>query len=631
MFIRARKRTLKNGQERRSFALIQAQRVNGKPKNLTLLNLGKEFNIAEEDWRELTQQVVARLKGQTRLPYKEDDQDFQNAVDDIVERLQDNDYDVYAKPPDTRDTILTDEIRHRDSRTVAGERLAVEAMECLGIPEILRTLNFSETHVQLACAMIVGRMLNPGSDRATHQWMVNSSSILEILELNVPGLNSLYRCSDELHKHSHEIMDRLYGNTKELFDCDETLIFYDLTNTFYHGQEKGELLRYGRSKQKRNDCPLVTLALTLDGSGFPRSAEILPGNVGEPGTLKQAIENLKGATPTVIMDAGIATEKNIAYLKKKKLNWICVQRTQASAVPTREADQAFETAGGVKIRAWELSKQDMKTQESEPNEGKSEENELEDQERFVYVHSEARQATEEQILETKCADYEEALTKLHEGLSKPKYLKNYEKVLVKIGRLREKYKKVSHTYQVTVTRKKGTKHAESVRFTKLEVHEDRLLAAGGYILRTSLIDWPLEDVARAYWRLTEIENTFRVMKSDLGLRPIYHSKDERIEGHLFITVLAYHVAHSVRTKLKKDGIHDSWDTIRNELNKVKRITTVLPKSRYRYILTNVDQDLTPRLEKIFLHLGFNYDPDATRTKQEYTDPKVPPNQPPPDS
>ncbi len=204
-------------------------------------------------------------------------------------------------------------------------------------------------------------------------------------------------------------------------------------------------------------------------------------------------------------------------------------------------------------------------------------------------------------------------------------------MLVKIGRLKEEHKKVSHTYEVTVTKEKGTEHAGSVRFTKREVHETRLLAAGGYVLRTSHTDWSVEDVARAYWRLTEIENSFRVMKSDLGLRPIYHSKDERIEGHLFITVLAYHVAHSVRTKLKKDGIHDSWDTIRNELNKVKRITTVLPKSRYRYILTNVDQDLTPRLEKIFLHLGFNYDPDATRTKQEYTDPKVPPNQLPPDS
>ncbi len=140
--------------------------------------------------------------------------------------------------------------------------------------------------------------------------------------------------------------------------------------------------------------------------------EILPGNVSEPGTLKQAIEKLKDKTPTVVMDAGIATEANVAYLKEKKLDWICVQRTKAPAVPTREPDQAFETAGGVKIRSWELSKKGREPQEKGPKEGESEENELEDQEQFVHVHSEARQATEEQIFATKCAKYEEALTKL---------------------------------------------------------------------------------------------------------------------------------------------------------------------------------------------------------------------------
>ncbi len=155
------------------------------------------------------------------------------------------------------------------------------------------------------------------------------------------------------------------------------------------------------------------------------------------------------------------------------------------------------------------------------------------------------------------------------------------------------------------------------------MHEDRLLEAGGYVLRTSRTDWSVQEVARTYWRLTEIENTFRVMKSDLGLRPVYHSNDDRIVGHLFITVLAYHVAHLVRTKLKKAGIHNSWDTIRNELNEVKRVTTKLPMSQTRALTLNVDQNLTPMLERVFEILGFSYDPDATRTKQVPMEPKTP--------
>ena len=172
--------------------------------------------------------------------------------------------------------------------------------------------------------------------------------------------------------------------------------------------------------------------------------------------------------------------------------------------------------------------------------------------------------------------------------------------------------------------------AESVPFTRREVHEEQCLSSGGYVLRTSHADWSVKEVAQTYWRLTEIESSFRVMKSDLGLRPLYHPRDDRIEGHMLITVLAYHVAHLVRTCLKEEGFHQSWDTIRKELNRVKRITTVLPMSQMRSLVLNVDQNLTPLLEQIFQALGYRYDPKATRTKEVYQKPKnVPPK--PPDS
>ncbi len=402
------------------------------------------------------------------------------------------------------------------------------------------------------------------------------------------------------------------------------------TRPFYHGQEKGELLRYGRSKQKRNDCPLVTLAMTLDASGFPRNVEILPGNASEPGTLKQAIEQLNGDRPTVIMDAGIATKANLAYLKEQGLDWIAVERSKAPPVPEGKPDEQFETAGGVKIKAWKIIEAEGEAEE----EGEVEEAEggvEEAGELRVYVHSEAKQATEDQILETKCEKFLEALTKLHAGLSKPGCLKNYHKVLVKVGRLREKFKQVSHLYEVTVTPKKGTKFAASITVTRQASHTRRTLASGGYVLRTSHTGWSVETIARTYWRLTEIERTFRVMKSDLGLRPIYHSKDERIEGHLFITVLAYHAAHLVRTKLKRHNIHDSWHTLRTRLNRAKRITTRMPKNKHRYLITNMDQDLTPFLLQLFACLGLKYDPKATKTVTEYVEePSSPATTKPPD-
>ncbi len=378
-----------------------------------------------------------------------------------------------------------------------------------------------------------------------------------------------------------QIIDGLYGNAKELFGFRETILFYDLTNSFYTGRKKGELLRYGRSKEKRTDCPLVTLALTLDASGFPRTVEILPGNASEPDTLKQAIEKLDGACPTVIMDAGIATAANIAYLQEQRLDWICVARTKTPAPPEREAD--VDTKGARPVRAWQLSNQDGVLR--------------------VYVHSEARKATGDRIRENKRAKFVAAIEKLHAGLSIPKCMKDHTKVQLKVGRLQEKHKRVSYQYKVRVLKKPDSTHAKAVICTHESAYETQTKASGGYVLSTSHTDWSLERVVRTYWRLTEIERTFRSLKSELGLRPIYHSKDARIEAHLFLSVLAYHAVQLIRTKLKQYGIHSSWGTLQFELNAWHRITTVLPETKDRCILLKQDTDLSPLRRHIAQIMG----------------------------
>ncbi len=133
---------------------------------------------------------------------------------------------------------------------------------------------------------------------------------------------------------------------------------------------------------------------------------------------------------------------------------------------------------------------------------------------------------------------------------------------IKVGR--QEYKKVSHLYDVKVIHKKGAKNADALRIIRLPSHEDQILSSGGYVIRT-------------YHRLTEIENVFRILKSELGIRPLYHSRDDRIVVHIFIAILAYHATHMVRTQLKGINVHDSWATIRGHLNKVRRIKTHLVK------------------------------------------------------
>ena len=580
VYIRRRVYKLKNATQRTGYGLLECRRVNGQPRQKTILNLGQDFDIAEADWPTVTKRVELALHGQRALPLE--DEKIERAVDEIVRRLREKDYDVDAGRDD-RDAIITDAVHHPDSRTVGGERVCLQALEQLGFAALLRALGMREDAIRMALVLVVGRMLSPGSEAHTYQWMMKASAILELVQLEAPCASTLYRVGDRLYALREALMDGLYGNAQRLLGFGETLILYDLTNTFYTGRKKGALLAYGRSKEKRSDCPLVTLALMLDASGFVRGAAVLAGNASEPKTLQQAMERLNGARATVIMDAGIATRANVAYLRSKGLDWICVQRTQAPPPPERPPEECWNTQSGVSIKAWRLEQQQGTLQ--------------------VYLHSEARKATGDRILNTRRAKFEAALKTLHEGLSKPRCVKEYDKVQRRLGRELERHKRVSYQYKIDVLRKKDSTHAKAVTFTHLSAFEQQTQASGGYILHTSHTDWSASQIARTYWKLADIERTFRSLKSELGMRPLYHSKDERIRTHIFLSVLAYQAVQLIRTKLKQYDLHSSWTTLQFELNRWHRITTVLPTDRRSCILLKKDADQGPLQRQIAMIMG----------------------------
>ena len=273
-------------------------------------------------------------------------------------------------------------------------------------------------------------MLHPSSEREALRWLQDSSATLELLGLE-PGqplsLNKLYRTSDLLWKHREALQEGLFARERRLLDLPSTILFYDLSNTHYCGRGSGTLLRYGRSKQKRSDCPLVSLALALDGAGFPRRCEILPGNVSEPGTLQEALQRLAGTCgegaerPTVVMDAGIASEANLEWLREHGWQWICVSREAKPDPPQGEPAAQLRTSVGYQVQAWPLpqaeSGEDSGSEETGSEAGQA------PSELRVYAVSEACRQTAESILERHRRRFETALRNLHAGLSKPSYLK----------------------------------------------------------------------------------------------------------------------------------------------------------------------------------------------------------------
>ena len=187
-------------------------------------------------------------------------------------------------------------------------------------------------------------------------------------------------------------------------------------------------------------------------------------------------------------------------------------------------------------------------------------------------------------------------------------IKNYAKILERIGRLREKNSRVAQDYRIEVIAYADKNNAIRIKWRREPQSEQKDQHCGIYCLRTNIPNWPEEQLWTTYTMLTEIEATFRSLKTDLGLRPVYHHKEERVTGHLFITLLAYHLVHTLRYQLKQQGIQLSWDSIRNIMSTQQRITITLPTDDNKTIHLRTTTKPELRQQQISAALSIKPDP-----------------------
>ena len=189
----------------------------------------------------------------------------------------------------------------------------------------------------------------------------------------------------------------------------------------------------------------------------------------------------------------------------------------------------------------------------------------------LYCHSLDKEKKEESIKTKFQERFEAELLKARNALHLPNGTKRYEKVIERIGRLKEKFKLVSHRYNITIEKDPESHKAKSITWSRKKAKK----TSGVYCLRTNRNDLNEQQIRDIYTMLTDIEDAFRCMKSELGLRPIYHHIERRCDGHIFITLLACHVLHTIRFKLRQKGIRFSWDTVRTQLSSQVRISTTM--------------------------------------------------------
>ena len=601
MFIRkVPHKNKKNRKEYYTYKLVESVRTQRGPRQRDVLNLGVDFGLPREQWKELANCIEAIITGQRPLfDYPKEINALAKKYARVIIRQQayaiDEGEDVFSD----YQIIDVNSVDNEDARTVGAEHLIYETIKELEIDRKLRSLGLNRFQMAVALGVVAGRMIVPGSERATHQWMQNVTGLDELLgaDFSNVSLDSVYKASDLLLKNKDALEEHLRGTEGQLFSLKEKIILYDLTNTFFEGSGKfNTKARYGgNSKEKRSDCPLVTLGLVLDMQGFPKKSRIYEGNISEPITLEAMINGLDSedikdslSKPTIVLDAGIATEDNIKWLRSKCYHYIVVSRKKQKAIPS---DVALVTVKVDQKQRTVLVKAGLaKNQQTD---------ELE-----LYCHSIDKEKKEEGIKNKFQERFETELLKVRNALDLKYGTKRYDKVIEKIGRLKEKFKSVSHGYKVSIEKDSKTDKAKNITWSRKKTEN----TSGIYCLRTNRKDLNEQQIWDIYTMLTDIEDAFRCMKSELGLRPIYHQKEARCDGHIFITTIAYHLLHTIRFKLRQRGVRFCWTTIRKQLSTQVRITTTMKRKDNKVVHIRKSSKAEPSHQVIYDALNLSYQP-----------------------
>jgi transposase len=566
MYIRrTQTRNSATGERYHTHRLVRSTRVGGKVRQITLLNLGRHFAVPPAEWPTLCLRLEELLGGQGVL--------LEGALSPQVEReAQRLGAQLLARHPVATpalsptpeavaapaevDTIEVESLILSRPRSVGVEAVGLWAMAQLEFATLLDTLGLNGPERTAILGAIIARMAAPGSERATRRWLVETSGLGELLDVDFETLNLMrfYRASDALLRHRATIETTLFARVSEFFGLDWTVTLYDLTNTFFEGEAAANpRAKRGHSKEKRSDCPLVTLGLVLDGSGFVRRSEVFDGNVVEGTTLAGMLAGLGApAGALVVMDRGMATEANLVWLRAQGYRYLVVSRERQRQFDA-EAATSIETAGGDPIAVQHVL-------------------DAEGGEVRLYCYSERRAHKEEGIAERFCTRFETALQALHEGLARPRTTKRITKLWERIGRLKEQSHGVGQHYTITIEPDADGVNARAIRWERQPVDGTLVTHPGVYCLRTNALTWDAEQLWRTYIMLTDLEAVFRSLKSELGLRPVYHQTAERAEGHLFITVLAYQFVQVIRRRLQAHGITERWSSLRAILAGQCRVT-----------------------------------------------------------
>ncbi len=447
--------------------------------------------------------------------------------------------------------------------------LALELIKRLGLDaffhQVIPRGRGAIAWADLAIVLIVARFCDPKSELyiAEHFYGHSALPFLNGIPTEKIYDNRLYRALDKLLPHKEKLETLLKERFGDLFQIHYDLLLYDITSTYFEGECKiNDQAQRGYSRDKRPDCKQVLIALVVTKEGIPLAYEIFDGNRHDSTTVEEMvtkIENKYGAADRIwVMDRGMISEKNIRFLQQSSRRYII--GTPKSMLKNFEKQ--------LLSKEWCTIHEGVDVRYCPSTDG---------EETFVLCRSAARKEKDKAIFERFKKNIEEGLLKIKQACDKGR-VKDTRIAERRIGRLLQRNTRAARLFDINVQKQGNDKIAISWRHRK-EVEDWITLSHGYYLLRSNITDWSAEELWRAYIHLTDAEEAFRIHKSDLKLRPIWHHNKERVQGHIFVCFLAFVLWKCLAQMCKQAGLGNEPRKIVDELKHIKLTEVILPTQK----------------------------------------------------
>ena len=525
----------KNGKRHAYWALVESYRTEQGPRQRTVAYLGQ---LDRRGRLGLWQAAQVSTDYQREL--------FENVQPEWVE-------------------IDAQRIQVENCRQFGGCWLALKLLETLGIASLFKTVmpqGKEAIHwAIMAQVLIICRFCNPSSELYIAEHLYGQTALSDLLGLRCDKLNDdrLYRALDALLPHKDALEVHLKERLGALFDLKYDLLLYDVTSTYFEGQASANpLAQRGYSRDKRGDCKQVCIGLVVSRWGMPLGYEIFAGNRRDVTTVEEIVETMEkryGKADRIwVMDRGMISEANMKFLREGNRRYII-------GTPKRM----------LKPYEQELVKDDWQTVHkglevkccSSPD----------GQETYILCRSEDRAQKEKAILERFENRIEEGLSKIESSCLKRKY--KLVTVAKRVGRLLGQNTRAAGLFKTDIVQDQDGR--TRLRWEKIESWRDWAgLSEGCYLLRSNVNDWTGEELWQAYMQLTEAEAAFRIHKSDLRIRPIWHQKQGRVEAHILVCFLAYVLWKTLGQLCRRGGLGNEPRRVLDELKRIQVVDVILP-------------------------------------------------------